>query len=164
MTKPLVEKALDAELTEHLGHGKHELVANAAGNTHNSKSKKTLKGDFGDLPIEVPRDRHSTVEPQLVPKHQTCWSEFDEKILSLYARGMTVREIQSHLEEMYGTEVSPSLNYVSWKRRPEVAADLKRIYQSATAEEADGVSANSKQNGMTTTCRSASPGAGTGHC
>ena len=128
LTKLLVEKALDAELTEHLGHGKNELVANAAGNTRNGKSKKTLKGDFGELPIEVPRDRHGTFEPQLVPKHQTRWSGFDDKILSLYARGMTVREIQSHLEEIYGTEVSPSLissvtdavseEVKSWQARP----------------------------------------------
>ena len=262
LTKLLVEKALEAEMAEHLGHNKHEPVANPAGNTRNGKSRKTLKGDFGELPIEIPRDRHSTFEPQIIPKHQTRWAGFDEKILSLYARGMTVREIQSHLEEIYGTEVSPSLissvtdavveevktwqarpldpiypivyldcihvkiregavrvkavylaigvtmsgekevlglwlsqtegakfwlqvvtelrnrgvqdifiacvdglkgfpeaieavfpkttvqlcivhmvrhslNYVSWKRRPEVAADLKRIYQSATAEEAE---------------------------
>ena len=109
LTKLLVEKALDAELAEHLGHGKNEPVANEAGNTRNGKSKKTLKGEFGELPIEVPRDRHGTFEPQLIPKHQTRWAGFDDKILSLYARGMTVREIQSHLEEMYGTEVSPSL-------------------------------------------------------
>ncbi len=109
LTKLLVEKALDAELAEHLGHGKNEPVANEAGNTRNGKSRKTLKGEFGELPIEVPRDRHGTFEPQLIPKHQTRWAGFDEKILSLYARGMTVREIQAHLEEMYGTEVSPSL-------------------------------------------------------
>ena len=109
LTKLLVEKALDAELAEHLGHGKNKPVANEAGNTRNGKSKKTLKGEFGELPIDVPRDRHGTFEPQLIPKHQTRWSGFDDKILSLYARGMTVREIQAHLEEMYGTEVSPSL-------------------------------------------------------
>ena len=109
LTKLLVEKALDAELAEHLGHGKNEPVANEAGNTRNGKSRKTLKGEFGELPIEVPRDRHGTFEPQLIPKHQTRWAGFDEKILSLYARGMTVREIQAHLEEMYGTEVSPTL-------------------------------------------------------
>lgn len=109
LTKLLVEKALDAELAEHLGHGKHEPVANETGNTRNGKSRKTLKGDFGELPIEIPRDRHGTFEPQLIPKHQTRWSGFDDKILSLYARGMTVREIQAHLEEMYGTEISPSL-------------------------------------------------------
>ena len=109
LTKLLVEKALDAELTEHLGHDRHESVANASGNTRNGKSKKTLKGEFGELPIEVPRDRHGSFEPQLIPKHQTRWSGFDDKIISLYARGMTVREIGAHLQEMYGTEVSPSL-------------------------------------------------------
>ena len=109
LTKLLVEKALEAELADHLGHGKNEPVENPAGNTRNGKSKKTLKGEFGELPIEIPRDRHGTFEPQLIPKHQTRWTGFDDKILSLYARGMTVREIQSHLEEMYGTEVSPTL-------------------------------------------------------
>jgi putative transposase len=84
-------------------------VANAAGNARNGKSKKTLKGDFGELPIDIPRDRHASFEPQIVPKHQTRWTGFDDKILSLYARGMTVREIQGHLQEMYGTEVSPTL-------------------------------------------------------
>ena len=77
--------------------------------TRNGKSRKTLKGEFGELPIEVPRDRHGSFEPKLVTKHQTRWAGFDDKIMSLYARGMTVREIQAHLEEMYGTEVSPSL-------------------------------------------------------
>lgn len=109
ITKAVVERALQAELAEHLGHGKHEPVENLAGNTRNGKSKKTLKGEFGELPIEIPRDRHGSFEPQLIPKHQTRWTGFDDKILSLYARGMTVREIQGHLEEMYGTEVSPTL-------------------------------------------------------
>ena len=109
LTKLLVEKALDAELTEHLGHERHEAVANASGNTRNGKSRKSLKGEFGELPIEVPRDRHGSFEPQLIPQHQTRWSGFDDKIISLYARGMTAREIQGHLQEMYGAEVSPSL-------------------------------------------------------
>ena len=109
LTKLLVEKALDAELTEHLGHERNGAVANSSGNTRNGKSSKTLKGNFGELPIEVPRDRHGSFEPQLVAKHQTRWSGLDDKIISLYARGMTVREIQGHLQEMYGTEVSPSL-------------------------------------------------------
>ena len=109
LTKLLVERALEAEMADHLGHGKNKPVANPTGNTRNGKSQKTLKGDFGELPIEIPRDRHGTFEPQLIPKHQTRWTGFDDKILSLYARGMTVREIQSHLEEMYGTEVSPTL-------------------------------------------------------
>ena len=109
LTKRLVERALDAEMTVHLGHERHAPVANASGNTRNGRSRKTLKGEFGELPIEVPRDREGSFEPQIVPKHQTRWTGFDEKVLSLYACGMTVREIQAHLQEMYGAEVSPSL-------------------------------------------------------
>jgi putative transposase len=128
LTKALVERALNAEMTDHLGHSKHAPVANPTGNTRNGKSRKTLKGDFGELPIEVPRDRLSTFEPQLISKHQTRWTGFDDKILSLYARGMTVREIQAHLMDMYGTEVSPTListvtdavieDVKAWQSRP----------------------------------------------
>src|SRR5512146_1016642 len=109
LTKALVERALDAEMEAHLGHAKNDTVTNPAGNTRNGKSSKKLKGEIGELPIETPRDRNGSFEPQLIPKHQTRWNGFDDKILSLYARGMTVREIQGHLEEMYGTEVSPTL-------------------------------------------------------
>lgn len=109
LTKALVERALQAEMAEHLGHGKHEAVTNSTSNARNGKSRKTLKGEFGALPIEIPRDRDSSFEPQLIPKHQTRWTGFDDKIISLYSRGMTVREIQSHLSEMYGTEISPAL-------------------------------------------------------
>ena len=109
LTKALVERALQAEMAEHLGHDKHETVINATGNTRNGKSRKTLKGEFGELPIEIPRDREGSFEPLIISKHQTRWAGFDDKILSLYARGMTVREIQQHLTEMYGTEVSPTL-------------------------------------------------------
>lgn len=109
LTKALVERALQAEMAEHLGHDKHETVNNATGNTRNGKSRKTLKGEFGELPIEIPRDREGSFEPLIISKHQTRWAGFDDKILSLYARGMTTREIQQHLTEMYGTEVSPTL-------------------------------------------------------
>lgn len=109
LTKAAVERALQAELAHHLGHDKHEAVTNESGNTRNGCSSKTLKGDFGHLPLDIPRDRDGSFTPQLIAKHQTRWTGFDDKILSLYARGMTVREIQSHLEEMYGTQVSPTL-------------------------------------------------------
>lgn len=105
----LVERALETEMTEHLGHGKSGEVTNGTGNTRNGHSTKTLKGNFGALPLDVPRDRQGTFEPQIVVKNQTRWTGFDDKIISLYARGLSVREIQSHLEEMYGTEVSPTL-------------------------------------------------------
>jgi putative transposase len=128
LTKRLVERALQAEMAQHLGHAKNDSVANASGNTRNGKSRKTLKGEFGELCIEIPRDRHASFEPQIVPKHQSRWDGFDQKILSLYARGMTVREIQSHLQEMYGAEVSPTLicsvteavmaDAQAWQNRP----------------------------------------------
>jgi len=106
LTKAIVERALQAEPALRLGHGKHEAMANESGNTRNGSSAKTLKGDFGALPIEIPRDRDGSFEPRLVAKHQTRWTGFDDKILSLYARGMTVREIQSHLESNSNDNVS----------------------------------------------------------
>lgn len=109
LTKAVVERALEAEMEHHLGHGRHERVSNATGNTRNGRSRKTLKGEFGEMPIDIARDRDGDFEPQLIGKHQTRWSGFDDKIISLYARGMTVREIKGHLEEMYGAEISPTL-------------------------------------------------------
>jgi len=109
LTKALVERALHAELTTHLGYEKHSAEGQHSGNSRNGTSAKRLKGEFGTLEIAVPRDRQSSFEPKLVPKGQTRWQGFDDKILSLYARGMTRREIQGHLEEMYQVEVSPTL-------------------------------------------------------
>jgi putative transposase len=109
LTKAVLERAMQAELTHHLGYEKHSLKGKNSGNSRNGTSKKTLKGEFGSLPIAVPRDRNSTFEPQIVPKGETRFSGFDDKILSLYARGMTTRQIQQHLEEIYQVEVSPSL-------------------------------------------------------
>lgn len=109
LTKAVLERAMQAELTEHLGYEPHDPAGDNSGNSRNGKSRKTLKGEFGQLPIEVPRDRNSTFEPQIVAKGQTRFDGFDEKILSLYARGMTTREIQAHLAEIYQVEVSPSL-------------------------------------------------------
>jgi putative transposase len=125
LTKAIVERALQAEMVERLGHGKHEPVTNDAGNARNGRSEKTLKGE---MTIDLPRDRQGSFEPQIITKHQTRWRGFDEKILSLYARGMTAREIQSHLEEMYGAEVPPTLissvanavidEVTAWQSRP----------------------------------------------
>jgi len=109
LTKALVERALQAELTTHLGYEKHDPEGHNSGNTRNGSSSKRLKGDFGTVEIEVPRDRQASFDPKLVPKGQTRFQGFDDKILSLYARGMTTREIQGHLEEMYQVEVSPTL-------------------------------------------------------
>ena len=109
LTKALVERALQGELTHHLGYEKHGSSGDNSGNSRNGKSKKTIKGKRGQIEIEVPRDRAAEFEPQLVKKNQTRFDGFDDKIISLYARGMTQREIQGHLEEIYGVEVSPSL-------------------------------------------------------
>lgn len=95
-------------MAEHLGHGEHEPVANPAGNTRNGRSKKALKGGFGEPPVEIPRDRHGSLGPQPIPGHQTRRIGFGGKILPLYARGMTVREIRGHLGETYGAGVSPA--------------------------------------------------------
>jgi putative transposase len=109
LTKALVERALNGELTYHLGYQKHDNAGDNSGNSRNGSTPKTLRGKRGQVQIDVPRDRNSQFEPQLIKKNQTRFDGLDEKIISLYSRGMTQREIQGHLEEIYGVEVSPSL-------------------------------------------------------
>lgn len=109
LTKALVERALEGELTHHLGYEKNDPVGYGSGNSRNGKSRKTLKSEQGEVEIAIPRDRQGNFEPQLVRKHQTRWDGLDEKIIALYARGMTVRDIQAQIQEMYGVEVSPGL-------------------------------------------------------
>jgi len=109
LKKRLVEKALDAEMTEHLGYEKHSPDGRGTGNSRNGKTSKRIIDASGEMEIEVPRDRQGDFEPQLVRKRQVRLKGFDEKVLSLYARGMTNRELQDHLEEIYEVEVSPGL-------------------------------------------------------
>ncbi len=109
LSKALLEKMLAAELTTHLGYEKHDPAGYGSGNSRNGSSKKKVKGEVGEIELSVPRDRAATFEPKIVPKGQTRFTGFDDKILSLYARGMTTRDIQAHLEEMYQVEVSPAL-------------------------------------------------------
>jgi putative transposase len=109
ITKAVLERALQGELTEHLGYAKGEAAEKKTGNARNGSTSKSLKGEFGEIELETPRDRKGEFEPRLIKKHQTRFTGFDEKVLSLYARGLTTREIQGHLEEMYGVEVSPAL-------------------------------------------------------
>ena len=109
LKKALIERALGAELSEHLGYEKGDPAGRGSGNSRNGTSPKTILTDDGEIDIAVPRDRAGSFEPLLIAKGQTRFDGFDEKILSLYARGMTVREIQGHLAELYGTEVSPDL-------------------------------------------------------
>src|SRR5690348_4915961 len=127
LTKQLLERAMAAELTEHVGYEKHEVAGHHSGNSRNGKSAKTLKGSFGTLPIAVPRDRNGTFEPQIIGKHQTRFTGFDEHIISLYARGLSTREIQQHLEEIYQVEVSPALiSRRSVRRSADVAESATR--------------------------------------
>lgn len=109
LKKALLERALGAELTHHLGYEKGDPAGRGSGNSRNGVSSKTILTEDGEIEIGVPRDRAGSFEPQLIAKGQTHFDGFDDKILSLYARGMTVREIQGHLAELYGTEVSPDL-------------------------------------------------------
>ena len=109
LTKALVERMLAGEMNHHLGYEKHEVAGYKSGNSRNGTSQKTLKSEAGEMTIEVPRDRNGTFEPKLIEKHQTRFEGFDAKILSMYGLGMSVRDIQSHLQEMYGVEVSAGL-------------------------------------------------------
>jgi putative transposase len=109
LTKQLLERAMAAEMTEHVGYEKHDAAGHNSGNSRNGKSAKTIKGTFGELALETPRDRNGSFEPQIIEKHQTRFTGFDANIISLYARGLSTREIQQHLEEIYHVEVSPAL-------------------------------------------------------
>jgi putative transposase len=109
LKKALLERALGAELTHHLGYEKGDPAGRGTGNNRNGSYPKTVLTEDGAVEIEVPRDRNGSVEPQIVAKGETRLDGFDDKIISLYARGMTVREIQGHLRELYAVDVSPDL-------------------------------------------------------
>ena len=126
--KAIIERALGGELTHHLGYPPGGTKPHEATNHRNGTSGKTILTDDGSLAIEVPRDREGTFEPRFIPKHERRFTGFDDKILALYARGMTVREIQGFLAEMYAVEVSPDListvtdavvaEVTAWQTRP----------------------------------------------
>jgi transposase-like protein len=133
LKKALVERVLGAELSHHLGYEKGEPKPASQDNHRNGSTPKTVLTDGGKLPLEIPRDRAGSFEPQLVPKGLRRLPGFDQKVLSLYARGMTVREIQGHLEELYQVDVAPDListvtdavldEVTAWQQRP-----LERVY------------------------------------
>jgi putative transposase len=126
--KALIERALGAELTHHLGYRPGETKSDLGTNHRNGTSGKTVLTDDGPVAIEVPRDRESTFEPQLIGKHERRFTGFDDKVIALYARGLTVREIQAFLKESYAVEVSPDLisavtdaivaEVTGWQSRP----------------------------------------------
>lgn len=133
LKKALTERILEGELTTELGYQKHDIAGNNSGNSRNGYTKKTLKTKDGDMEIDVPRDRNGTFNPKLIPKHQTRFDDMDEKIISLYSRGMSTRDIQDQLQDLYGVEVSATLvstvtNEVidevkAWQSRP-----LDKVY------------------------------------
>ncbi len=133
LVKLTVETALNAEMEEHLGYSKNSIEGVKSGNSRNGYTPKTLKGDFGKIEMETPRDRNGTFIPQLVKKNQTRLTKFDEQILALYAKGMTTRDIVSVFKDMYDADVSPSLiskitdsvseQVTAWQNRP-----LNQIY------------------------------------
>lgn len=108
LLKEMTEQILEAELSEHLGYDKHSTDGNNSGNSRNGRTAKTVRSGFGEVSLETPRDRNGTFEPAIVKKRQNDISEFDEKIISMYAKGMTVRDIQEHIKDFYGVEVSPT--------------------------------------------------------
>ena len=110
LTAALINRATEAELDHHLGYARGESPPDRTTNRRNGKGEpKTVRTDQGELEIDTPRDREGTFEPQLVPKRQRHFNGFDDKILSMYARGMTTREIEDHLREIYGVNVSRDL-------------------------------------------------------
>ena len=110
LTKSLLERAMDAELTHELGYEKHDKEAIKGGsNRRNGTTRKTVRSKSGEIELAIPRDRNSEFEPVLIKKHKRRFDGFDDMILSLYSRGLSTRDITSHIEEMYGVEVSPDL-------------------------------------------------------
>ncbi len=128
LTKRLVERAMEVELTDHLGYESHKEPPGGAGNTRNGSTPKTLSTEHGPVKIRTPRDRQGTFEPQIVRKRQRRFEGFDEKILALYSRGMSTRDIEAHLEEIYGVKVGRDLisqvtdavveDVKAWQQRP----------------------------------------------
>lgn len=122
----LIESAAGAELTEHLGYERFDPAGRGSGNSRNGTTPKVLKTEHGEIPVEMPRDRNGSFEPQIVPKGETHWNGFDDRIISLYAGGMTVEEIRGHLADIYGVAVSK--DFVS--KVTDAVLDDVRVWQN----------------------------------
>ena len=128
VTKAILERALDEELTDYLGYDKHDPAGRGSGNSRNGASSKVLLTEAGAIDLDIPRDRNGDFEPKIVPKGRTRLKGFNDRIVSLYARGMTVRDVQAHLLEIYDVDVSPDLisrvtdavwdELEEWRNRP----------------------------------------------
>jgi putative transposase len=133
LVQQTLQAFLELEMEEHLGYANHDPDGCGSGNSRNGSTPKTVRGDFGEIDIATPRDRKGSFEPKIVAKRQTSLGNFGEKIASLYARGMSVREIEEHIQEMYGVDISPQFvsrateqfqqQVVEWQNRP-----LERLY------------------------------------
>lgn len=133
LVKDALETLLEVEMEEHLGYARHDPAGRGTGNSRNGTTTKSVRGDFGEVRLETPRDRDGSFDPRIVPKRETSVGDFTDKIISLYARGMTTREIEDHLREMYGIDVSAQFisratdglqqQIVEWQSRP-----LDRLY------------------------------------
>jgi len=133
LLKSSLENMLESELTEHLGYPKHSSIGNNSGNSRNGKTTKTIKSDEGQIEIKIPRDRNSTFDPVVVKKYEKTIGPIEDKIISMYAKGMTTRDIQSHVEEIYGLDFSATTisritdsiveHVKQWQERP-----LEAIY------------------------------------
>lgn len=136
LVKDVLENILEGEMEEHLGRSKYQRLADEdfeKVNYRNGYSKKNLRSSFGDVDLEVPRDRNGDFEPKIVKKYETVCNELDKKIISLYAKGMSTSDIQAEIEDLYGITISPSMvskitdkvlsSAVEWQNRP-----LDRIY------------------------------------
>lgn len=128
LTRQVLETALQTEMADHLGYEHGEAPGDQAGNVRNGSTRKTVRTDIGDVAIMVPRDRHGTFAPAVVPKHSRRLEGFDAAVLSLYAKGMTTGDITNHLADIYGTSVSRDLvsrvtdsivdDMIAWQNRP----------------------------------------------
>jgi transposase-like protein len=152
VTKTLLERALAEEMTGHLGYDKHDPAGRGSGNNRNGSTPKTVLTDIGAVDLAVPRDRNGSFEPRIVRKGQTRLKGFNERIIALYARGMTTRDIRAHLREIYGVEVSPDLisrvtdgvaeELAEWQSRPLDAVYPVVFIDALMIKIRDGVVAN----------------------
>jgi len=144
-----IEAMLKAEIKEHLGYPKHDSSGKNSGNSRNGFSNKTLKTNLGEIPLDIPRDRNATFDPVIVPKYQRMSAKIEQAIVTMYSRGMTVRDIEETIREMYGVEVSEGSisnitnavleNVKEWQQRP-----LDSVYFVVWM---DGIVFKTRQNG-----------------
>lgn len=131
--KDTLQQIFEAEMDEHLGYKKNSVEGNNSGNSRNGYSVKTLQTKLGKTTVEIPRDRNSNFEPKIVKKYETTSNDLEDQIIAMYARGMTTRDIESHMRDIYGIDVSPTMVsrvtdkilplITEWQSRP-----LERVY------------------------------------